>query len=87
MSVLEPDIDAFREDFENMRYTDGLWLLDRYEEQQKALDAIRHLPHEDWCCAKGCAGEGFCAGCAGTEADCKCLVGELRAVIGDGDDT
>jgi hypothetical protein len=49
-----------------MRYTDGLWLLDRYEEQQKALDAIRHLPHEDWCCAKGCAGEGFCAGCAGT---------------------
>lgn len=35
-------------------------------------------PHEDWCCAKGCAGYGFCEGCAGGEGDCRCLVREIR---------
>lgn len=37
-----------------------------------------HPPHEDWCCAKGCAGYGFCAGCEGAEADCRCFVREVR---------
>jgi hypothetical protein len=38
--------------------------------------------HEDWCCANGgCAGYGGCHGCAGTEADCKCLVAIVRRYV------
>lgn len=38
-------------------------------------------PHHDYCCAKGCAGHGFCVGCNGTEADCKCSKAMFRAAL------
>lgn len=38
---------------------------------------LADVPHEDWCCAKGCAGPGFCGGCAGGEDDCTCAKREI----------
>lgn len=48
------------------------------------LAAVEAIPHEDFCCAKGCPGEGFCTGCEGGEADCKCLVAVVRAALSGG---
>ena len=55
---------------------------------QAALDAIKALPHEDYCCTKGCPGFGL-ATCGkvftyGDECDgseCSCFMsGPLRAI-------
>lgn len=43
-----------------------------------AIARVRALPHEDWCCAKGCAGPGFCTGCANV---CRCVVSEVVAAL------
>ena len=36
-------------------------------------------PHDDWCCAKGCPGEGFCEAGARGDCDrsCKCSARDL----------
>lgn len=48
---------------------------------QTADDLIAKVPHDDWCCAKGCAGPGFCGGCGGGENDCRCFRREMKAAI------
>lgn len=34
--------------------------------------------HDDWCCAKGCAGPGFCGGC---DDVCKCFALEFATLL------
>lgn len=53
----------------------------RAADLEATVARVEALPHEDFCCAKGCPGPGFCEGCEGTESDCKCIVAHVRAAL------
>lgn len=48
------------------------------EKTLRARIEAQAAQHEDWCCAKGCAGPGFCEGCDNV---CKCFSAVLTALL------